>query len=80
MNRGCIHQHKFQMQRMQFRVCLETQLLDTTKKFEMGQESLQDPKYLSNVNSAILDSSKRTEAKLCNIRLVQNNNKMTHMT
>ena len=25
-----------------------------------GQESLQDPKYLSNVNSAFLDSSKST--------------------
>ena len=36
MNRVYIHQYKFWMQRMQFYVCLETQLLDTTNIFEMG--------------------------------------------
>ena len=52
------------MQRMQFQVCLETHLLDTHKeettdiKMRLrGFRGFEMAKYLSIVNSAILDSS-----------------------
>ena len=47
------------MQRMQLNVSLETQLMDT-KKLNWDKEASGDPKYPSNVNSAILYSSKNT--------------------